>query len=338
MNVNIMNNMNNMNNMNEIVLLNNIINVPLFITLLIALLLVVCHIFFSDKNIFSQNSMVSSTTTTTTNETISKHPKHPKIVVFDMDETLGSFGEIGIFWDALEEFYGKNLFNDTFYNLLDTFPEFLRPNIINILNYLKEKKNNNECEQIMIYTNNQGPKSWGNMIKNYFNQRCGVILFDKIIAAFKIGDKIIEMNRTSHTKSVEDLIRCTKIMPNTEICFIDDQFHSLMKHENVYYINVKPFLYSMPFHEMAERYYHVNKDKDEEMRNNTKEEFVRFITEYMNKYNYNVIEKDKVEIEIDIIISKKIMTHLEDFFKKKYNTNTRKKRTIKPRVTRKRIL
>lgn len=32
----------------------------------------------------------------------------PKIVVFDLDETLGYFVELGIFWDCLDHFLKEN--------------------------------------------------------------------------------------------------------------------------------------------------------------------------------------------------------------------------------------
>ena len=35
----------------------------------------------------------------------------------------------------------------------------------------------------MIYTNNQGPKIWANMIKNYFDAKINYRLFDNIIGA-----------------------------------------------------------------------------------------------------------------------------------------------------------
>ena len=35
-----------------------------------------------------------------------------KIVVFDLDETLGCFIELGIFWDSLQKFYNKKLSNE----------------------------------------------------------------------------------------------------------------------------------------------------------------------------------------------------------------------------------
>ena len=251
-----------------------------------------------------------------------------KIVVFDLDETLGCFTELGIFWDSLQKFYGKNLPDEEFFEVVNTFPEFLRPNILSILNYLIDKKKNKSCHKIMIYTNNQGPRTWAQKISSYFDQRVGTKIFDQIIAAFKVRGKIIEVSRTRHDKSVEDLIRCTHIAKNTEICFLDDQYHPLMEHNNVYYINIKPYTFSMPSDEMAERYYQkknlpVNK-----------EDFIKEIVSYMEKYNYPVAEKSKVETEVDRIVSKKIITHLEDFFKRTKKKTTRKKTSVSKHGTR----
>jgi hypothetical protein len=71
-----------------------------------------------------------------------------KIVVFDLDETLGYYVEFGMFWDALQEFIKTNkspiiIDQQLFNKALDLYPEFLRPNIITILNYLKQKKAQN---------------------------------------------------------------------------------------------------------------------------------------------------------------------------------------------------
>ena len=83
-----------------------------------------------------------------------------KIVVFDLDETLGNFVELGMFCDALSAYNQQEIRDEEFYELLDIFPEFLRPNIISILKYLLKKRETGECSKIMIYTNNQGPRSW----------------------------------------------------------------------------------------------------------------------------------------------------------------------------------
>lgn len=301
-------------------------NGPVYITILISIFLILIHIYFSEKNIFSHFSIFNT-------QKMLKNAKPNKIIVFDLDETLGCFTELSIFWNALENFYGLNLLNESFYEIIDLFYDFLRPNILNILEYVKDKKLNNECDKIMIYTNNQGPKSWVNMISNYFNNKLGYKVFDNIIAAFKISGKIIEFNRTSHDKSVEDLIRCTRISQNTEICFIDDQYHPLMNMDNVYYINVKPYFYSMPYEEMAEKYYNKYKDNI----NVKKEEFVTYIVNYMKQYNYPVKNKSPDENELDKIISKKIVIHLEEFFKKDKKQNTRKRKIVKNRLTKRKF-
>ena len=304
------------------------LNGVMLISLLMSLLLIACHILFSLRNKLSTDN-------TTINTTImpESSPNPLKIVVFDLDETLGSFVEISMFWEALENYYGHNLIDERFFEVLDTFPEFLRPKILVILDYLKDKKNKKTCDQIMIYTNNQGPKSWVKMISNYLNKKINYKLFDKIIAAFKVKGKIIEVGRTSHNKSVEDLVRCTKIPINTEICFIDDQKHPLMAQDNVYYINVKAYDFSMPYDEMANLYYDLFADKYSI--EDSKEEFTNKIVTYMNRYTYKLYQKSEEEYNADVVISKQILIHLEDFFKNGRSQNTRKKRKQRKQWTKK---
>jgi hypothetical protein len=43
---------------------------------------------------------------------------NPKIVVFDLDETLGYFVEFGMFWDALQNFIKQNT-EKLFENILE---------------------------------------------------------------------------------------------------------------------------------------------------------------------------------------------------------------------------
>jgi hypothetical protein len=251
-----------------------------------------------------------------------------KIVVFDLDETLGSFIEIGMFWDALEHFYGHNLMTPDFFDVLRIFPEFLRPNILDVLKYLMQKKQEKKCDKIMIYTNNQGPKTWTIMISEFLNQAVGEIVFDNVIGAFKVRGKVIEMGRTTHDKCVSDLIRCTQIPANAEICFLDDMYHPLMEHDNVFYINVKPYHYSMAYAEMAKRYYEAYSAK---LPNNVPQDvFIAHIVNYMQRYNYVVTLKNESETAVDVIVSKKIMLYLEDFFRVTARiAQTRRKRLLK---------
>lgn len=273
------------------------------------LFIVILPVLFFSKNILSYIN---------TQRELMKKTKPLKIVVFDLDETIGYFTEISIFWEALEQFHGHNLLNDKFFEMLDIFPEVFRPDILKILNILHRKKS---CSKIYIYTNNQGPKSWVTLLSEYMNLKLGYKIFDYIIAAYKIRGKQIEPNRTSHEKSVTDLIKCTNIPANTEICFIDDLYHPLMDKENVYYINIKPYRVSVPFEEMAARYYDAV--------NNIsigKTDFVNRIVAFMKQYNYMVLPKSAEEEKVDMIVSKKLLFNLEDFLKNERTLQTRKRR------------
>ena len=181
-----------------------------------------------------------------------------KIVVFDLDETLGYFTQYGIFWDSLAEYLKKKnkagLTQTDFDAILDLFPEFLRPNIINILTYLKGKKKSNCCHKMMIYTNNTGPREWARHIVSYFEKKINFKLIDQLIAAFKINGKRVEICRTTQSKTHKDLVKCTKIPIDAEICFIDDYFYPEMANDNIYYINIKPYYYDLKFEYMIKKF------------------------------------------------------------------------------------
>lgn len=261
-----------------------------------------------------------------------------KIVVFDLDETLGYFVEFGIFWECLNNYFKKNnnlILNQCDFNtILDLYPEFLRPNIINVLNYLKNKKDLNCCDKIMIYTNNQGPTEWTTKIISYFENIINYKLFDQIISAFKINGKKIELCRTTNDKTHNDLIKCTKIPNNSEICFLDDTFYPQMSNKNVYYINVKPYEYDLNIDTLLDRFLNSGyKEMIEDIDNN---EFENSIIDDFYKYNFNIIEKKFDEYEIDKILGKKILFHLNIFFnksKKSNNSKTKKKNSNKKNKT-----
>jgi len=240
-----------------------------------------------------------------------------KIVVFDLDETLGYFTEFGMFWDCLSK-HQKTTQTD-FNALLDLYPEFLRPNIINILNYLKTKKESECCHKMMIYTNNNGPREWAQNIIKYFEEKINYTLIDQIISAFKINGKQVEICRTTHNKTHQDFIRCSKLPPNAEICFLDDTFHPGMKHDNVYYINVKPYYHDLTFEEMMTRL--LASPLKEKLYTPELETMMR---EQWKLYKYTCIEKDKKEYDLDKIIGKHILTHLQIFF-----NDNQKKKTLK---------
>jgi len=232
-----------------------------------------------------------------------------KTIVFDLDETLGYFTELGIFWTSLQNIFNNELNEQNFVNLLDTFPEFIRPNILNILNYIKNKKLNNQCYKVLLYTNNQAVNSWANYIIHYFNTKLNYNLFDQIIRAFKIQGKQIEPYRTSHQKKYSDLMKCSKLPNNAKICFLDDQEHEQMIHENIYYIHLKPYIYKLPYDIMISRYYNKYIDKNIDYN-----EVKNILLNNMKQIKFKYDKKDDNEFKIDNIISKRIIEHLNEFF------------------------
>jgi hypothetical protein len=254
--------------------------------------------------------------------------KPDKIVVFDVDETLGYFTQLGIFWDALNVYYKnqgdddnilktQQTHQDLFNTLIGIYPEFLRVNILAILNYLKRKQEKGKCKHIMIYTNNHASKDWINLIINYFHEKIKYKLFDRVIRAFKVNGKIIEMCRSTNEKTTDDLFNCTKIPENSQICFLDDVYYSNMVDENVYYIKLKPYTYNLPFELMIQRFIlckYGKKIKDERI-------FYDFMKSFIDRYKFVYEKKNENDYDLDKIVSKKIMIHLQTFFDKKWYNN-----------------
>jgi hypothetical protein len=252
-----------------------------------------------------------------------------KIVVFDLDETLGYFMELGMFWDALKSYINNTnlqlqINQSLFDNILHLYPEFLRPNVINILNYIKKKKELNQCYKLMIYTNNQGPLEWAKHITTYFETQINAKIFDQIIAAFTVQGKRVEICRTTHLKTHIDLIKCTKMPENTHICFLDDAFYPDMANQNIYYINVKPYIYDLEYKEMLHRFItsDIIKGYDLNIR-----EFKDFMLKFLDRYNHIYINKTNESQIIDKIVSKKILQHLHKFFKLKLLENNNLNKT-----------
>ena len=257
--------------------------------------------------------------------------KSNKIIVFDLDETLGYFTEFGLFWKCLNTYCKNNFGQKKFNSLLDLFPEFIRPNMFQILQYIKYKKELYKCDKIMIYTNNQISSEWSHMIKNYFENKIQnkmqknatklnePIIFDQIIQAFKIKGKPIELLRTTHKKTHDDLIKCTFLPYNTEIFFLDDALHADMCNDNIYYINLKPYIYKLQYEQLINRFLKSENVDNMQIKNEIKDklDFKKEMLKLLNEYDYTYKKKQLEEYDMDKIISKKIMYHLNVFFTKK---------------------
>lgn len=278
--------------------------------------------------------------------TTNKNPG--KVVVFDMDETLGYFTQFSYFWENMKVYFNEHQNNvkekqldDNFNKILDLYPEYIRPNISSILKYLKHKVEINKCQGVMIYTNNNGSKEWIYHIKDFFEEKIKYKLFNHVICAFKVDGKQIEMCRTTYEKTVKDFIKCTKLPENTQICFLDDLFHPKMNYENVYYIKLKAYKYDLPFDEIMKRF--SNSDIGKKLLNDQQqEEFHDYMSQIF--HSYQNVTKRKEEQDIDKIITKQTMLYLQNFFHSKQLETIRKnngisipKPVIKSRKTNKNV-
>lgn len=230
-----------------------------------------------------------------------------RVIAFDLDETLGSFADLDILWNALKKLEIGVDFNE----FLDLYPEFLRYGILPIMEYLYQKKLTGQCSKIYIYTNNQCHSSWSQMIASYFDYKIKTQepLFDKIINAFKVNNRQIELSRTSHEKTHFDFIKCTLLPKTTEICFIDNSEFDMMKTDRIYYIQPISYYHNLTVHDIADRFFCSPIGQP----------FTQNKGKIMNRLEQFKMNR-RVNDKIDVFVAHKIMYHIKEFF---YLTNKR---------------
>lgn len=237
-----------------------------------------------------------------------------KVITFDLDETLGSFGELYILWKAICEYYKTmNQIHDMdnmFHKLLDLYPEFLRHGILNILGYLYNKKISGECSKVFLYTNNQcygtDNSKWLSFLIGYFHTKIcsqNILLFDKIICAFKINNQLMEPMRTTYNKTYNDFIRCSLLPKSAEICFIDNTYYQKMLNDRVYYIQPRSYYHMLSKEDIMERIVQQWTSPPLDY---------SFIKDKFSKYS--VGSQNSNRLSVDIMVSQKIMYHLKEFF------------------------
>jgi len=258
-----------------------------------------------------------------------------KVVVFDLDETLGYFTQLGVLFDTIETFTNKDIPFELFCKLFDLYKDIFRINIFSILNYLKRIKTRTNVK-IMIYTNNQGEKKWCENIIKYIEHKISYKLFDHIIHAYKIGNKVIEECRTSHDKKYSDLIKCANLSDKTKVCFIDDQYHPYMKHKNVYYINIKPYTFKINNDNFCSLFFESEVFEDINKLYNIpdSEKFKTYIQDYFKNIKF-INETTDEELKVDKVLTKKIMYHIQKFISRRNVTKKSKPTNASKRKTRK---
>ena len=262
-----------------------------------------------------------------------------RVIAFDLDETLGSFSDLYILWSILQDMC-ENHYPVDFNKLLDLYPEFLRYGILHVLEYLYEKKTIGQCENMYIYTNNQCSVNWIKLISKYFDYKLSTKsnLFDKIIYAFKIDNKRVDPERTTHSKTYPDFMKCTMIPNSAEICFIDNSYYSKMKNEKVYYIQPASYRHSLDINTIINRF--LQSPLSLKVPCKKKSDLYPFIKLQFDIFSSPVTPRaknDKLKLqEIDILVIQKMMFHVKEFFfvtnMKKY---TQKKKRYLGKFTRK---
>lgn len=247
-----------------------------------------------------------------------------RVVVFDLDETIGCFQQLAIFCEAIEKFNKKKISRYEFMKLLDLYPEYFRPNLFTIMKFLKEKKIKGDLQKVCLYTNNNGPKEWARRICLYIDGKVGYKLFDNHVGAYMVNGEQIEMGRTSHDKTVEDLLRTTRYSKSTEICFIDDLYHEKMDTDNVYYIHVEPYRFALSNDKLIMRYYNSHN------LNIPYSVFNKIITNYIDKFNISDLQTT-TDINHNLT-GKEILQHLKNFLQP-LSKSTKKNKATNKNVT-----
>jgi len=254
--------------------------------------------------------------------------KNRKVIVFDFDETIGSFSELKMLWLFIKEniIIDSNDTQTLLNEILDLYPEFLRYGILYIFKYLHIKKMEKECSNIYIYTNNQCSSYWVTFISNYINNKVNneeeKNIFDKIIYAFKINNIQIEMNRTTSMKTYGDFINCTLLPESTEICFIDNSYYPKMKNEKVYYIQPIAYNHKLTLETIISRFLSYDLYKKY---NFTYDSLYKWF--FMNR-TYNI--REIVSLKTDIYVTQRLMYYLQDFLSFPHNGDkTLKRRQMK---------
>lgn len=244
-------------------------------------------------------------------------------IIFDLDETLGQFVQLGHFYNGITQYFKKIPTKKEFFNLLDNYEKYFRPNIFTILNYIKKYKIKYKHKlKTLIFTNNQVGISWITKIKDYIEYKIHYKLFDKVIGPYKIKSEIQEIMRSNHIKKYDDLIKFIKCDETTPIMFLDDNFHNEMVRDNIVYLLLKPYEFQYKLEELIPIYLKNNNVKN-------KTDFICFITNFMKKQKYN-ITKSIISHE-DYSMSDIIMKYIHEFLNKHLQMKSNLHKTLKKR-------
>ena len=156
-----------------------------------------------------------------------------KVIVFDMDETIGAFSALSRNMNELTYVLSYELFC----NMMRENDAYLRPGILNVLAMVVEATKVAPGLLFVLYTNNANVE-WIGFVVHYLKGQLGVPrLFDHVVhGADPRRQPLLE-------KSVEDLCMCTGIkgLKKCPFFFVDDQYHEKMNVAAVTYFLISPY-------------------------------------------------------------------------------------------------
>ena len=252
-----------------------------------------------------------------------------RAVIFDLDDTIGHFEQFSIFKYGIDEALQTKVGKNFYMRLLDLYPKIFRPGIFQVLNYLKFAKKRDKCLKVIIYTNNNGPRSWTLLIKNYLESKINFNIFDKVITKYDTSS-IINC-RTTYNKTHDDLIKCANLPENTKILFLDDQIHHLMKHDNINYLKLSGYNFHIVPLKMIKVFLKSALGKIVPEKEHS--EFTEHILQVMSSENDFKISKTVISKK-DKTEKKRIIKEIKSFLKprthtRKIHNNKHRKKTRK---------
>lgn len=159
-----------------------------------------------------------------------------KILVFDLDETIGYFSQMYAIVNKFEEINRIKLNSQEIIQLLEYFHKVFRPGIFTYIAYLVILKKKYKS-LFVLYTNTHLSDKWIMAIVKVINKHANSVFFDKFITLKSIC-------RISVAKTLNDLVCCLRIS-NQEFNYmvLDNVYHHKLNTETCVYKIVKSFVY-----------------------------------------------------------------------------------------------
>ncbi len=262
-------------------------------------------------------------------------PRKTKVaVIFDLDETIGHFYQVGKMWEGLKFFYDKKFKEKDFHKMLDLFPHVFRPGIFNVFKFLKAQKIRDPKIKIIIYSNNMGTPKWANMIKKYIEKKINYKLFDKVITAWKVNGVIYEKCRRTNEKTYTEIVRCAKLNKETKIFFVDDAYHPRMFNGKTDYMHIKDYKFAYNIEEMVRKF--LRSECCKKLKSEDKMELMSKLPRYINRLDWGYVRYNNGDkpSQKEVNLGRDMLTNIKEFLRE--NNKFTRSRKLRRSGTRRR--